>query len=194
MKKNLHIFSIFLTIILIGCQCKKAIVEPQLPAITQIGINTFGCKVNGKVWITYWPCTRLVAGSTELNYIIEPINVAHSLPISFSLNAGNINDGESLFLFYNTSVNINSTINIYDSLKIHYFGPGGFDYMNYPAQPGDTSDRYFQITKLDTVNKVVSGVFAFTLYTPVANNTIDSVIVTEGRFDLKIGEYSRCTQ
>ncbi|MCU0447511.1 MAG: hypothetical protein MUE85_21650 [Microscillaceae bacterium] len=31
--------------------CKKKNVEPKLPPETQVGANTFGCRVNGQVWV-----------------------------------------------------------------------------------------------------------------------------------------------
>lgn len=50
----------------------------------------------------------------------------------------------------------------------------------------------FEITKLDTINKIVSGIFSFTLYKGGAN--LDSVTITEGRFDVKLGDVCKCNQ
>jgi hypothetical protein len=48
MKKILYL--IVLHTLCLGA-CNKIYIEPSLPAETQIGANTFGCKVNGKKWI-----------------------------------------------------------------------------------------------------------------------------------------------
>ncbi|HWY34933.1 MAG TPA: hypothetical protein VNX68_09820, partial [Nitrosopumilaceae archaeon] len=66
-------------------------------------------------------------------------------------------------------------------------------YTNYQINPGQNSLRYLQISKLDTVNKIVSGTFAFTLYGVIGIDTLDSVVVTNGRYDLQLGNYSRCS-
>jgi len=78
--------------------------------------------------------------------------------------------------------------NVCDSVLVQYLGTPGGVYMNYSQTPGDTAAHYLQITKLDIVNKIISGMFAFKLY-----GGGDSIVVTDGRFDLKIGQYSRCT-
>ena len=45
----------FLAILLIAASCKKTKTESespdQLPPITQTGANTFGCLINGNVWL-----------------------------------------------------------------------------------------------------------------------------------------------
>ncbi len=52
-----------------------------------------------------------------------------------------------------------------------------------------------QITKLDTVNKIFSGIFSFTLYGGAPNtNFFDSVVITKGVFDFQIGSWENCTQ
>ena len=176
-----------------SCSCTKENAGPAqvLPPITQTGANTFGCKVNGKIWVPFWPCADLVAGAVELGYNIQPINQAQTLPVFFSVSAGSKTEGSVLLIQQNYSLSdhIYGIGNIHDSVLIHFFANGGTNYINYSAQPGDTAARYLQITKLDTVNKIISGIFAFTLY-----GGSDSLVVTDGRFDLKIGQFERCTQ
>ena len=82
--------------------------------------------------------------------------------------------------------------NIVDSLRIEYaISPASFYYSYYYADRN--ASRYFNIDKLDTLNKIVSGTFAFTLYSSDNNSNPDSVVIMEGRFDLKIDAYSRCS-
>src|SRR3977135_4034858 len=61
---------LFLVLCLSSIYCKKNNTEAQLPPITQDGKNTFGCKVDGLIWLPYWPCHSLVAGAYQLDYAI----------------------------------------------------------------------------------------------------------------------------
>jgi hypothetical protein len=87
---------------------------------------------------------------------------------------------------------INYIIAVIDSIKIVYSTAPFNMYQNY-YYAGNTSPRYFNITKLDTLNKIISGVFAFTLYGQNGLGGTDSVVITDGRFDFTIGSYSRCS-
>jgi len=172
--------------------CKKSTPSVTLPPITETGANTFGCNVNGQVWVPYFRCFN---GGNELIYNIQPIYNTSTLPIFISINAGNYANGETFFIFQQNSSysdHIYGTGNIVDSLLIHFIA-SGTEYTNYQINPGQNSPRYLQISKLDTVNKILSGTFAFTLYGVIGINTLDSVVVTEGRFDLQLGNYSRCS-
>ena len=175
-----------------GNSCKKSTPSVTLPPITETGANTFGCNVNGQVWVPYFRCFN---SGVELTYNIQPINNNSALPIFISINAGNYANGETFFIFQQNSSfsdHIYGTGNIVDSLVIHYISPVT-EYTNYQTNPNQNSPRYLQISKLDTVNKIVSGTFAFTLYGTIGINTPDSVVITDGRFDLQFGSYSRCS-
>ncbi len=175
-------------------QCKKnGSSGPVLPPITQTGANTFGCILNGQVWLPHWPCNMFGAGSVQLDYAIYPLNSGSTLPLLFSLNAGNSANGGAFFNFQQNSTlsdHIYSAGNIIDSLEISFIGAPGGQYLD-ANQPGATP-HYFQITKLDTTNKIVSGIFAFTLYARSGQSHLDSIVVTDGRFDLRIGQWSEC--
>jgi hypothetical protein len=158
-------------------------------------LNTFGCKVNGQIWLPYFPCYEIGAGSVQLQTNIVPYSNTSALPLFFWLTADDKTTG-SAFLFrqnYTQSDHIYSTGNIIDSVMIHYLLNSGADYINTGGYFGDTSPHYFRITKLDTSAKIISGIFAFTLYAGCCG-TLDSVVITEGRFDLTIGQYSTCSQ
>ena len=186
------IFSL-LVIATSGIYCKKHNnpKEDVLPPITQEGKNTFGCKVNGKVWIPYYPCFGLPAGATQLSYEIRPFYDTAILPMFFSLRAGNNADGGSGFF-----IGQNSTIsdrifrpgNIMDSILINFTSNTWHGYYNFDSPPG-SYPREFLITKLDTVKGIVSGTFAFTLYSDPG----DSVVISDGRFDLQFGQFFNCT-
>ena len=174
--------------------CKKS-TSLELPPITESGKNTFGCKVNGQVWVPYWQCSSIWTEPPELDYFIQPIDSINSLPIKILVNARNSTNGQSSFSFrqsYLLGDRIYGPGNIIDSLLIEYIPGSGRTYSNFQVYQVSSTPRYFQISKLDTTNKIVSGTFSFTVYTS-ENNILDSVVITEGRFDLQIGNYSRCS-
>lgn len=187
--KNIYFFSVVF-VFLFCTSCKKTSPSNVLPPITQTGANTFGCKINGQVWVPYDPCmVTWWAGTAELAYNIYP---AYSTQLRFSLEAAKsenpysgIFNIEPAFLRSDTTGSyIYGTGNVADSMAMTFLTDAG-DYTAYYGNPNDI----FQITKLDTVNKIISGIFSFTLYKSFS----DSLVVTDGRFDLQIGQYSHCS-
>ena len=66
-------------------------------------------------------------------------------------------------------------------MEVHFYGDynkiySGWDGIYHPGQV-----KKFEVTKFDTTNQIVSGIFDFTLY----QSSGDSIRITEGRFDLK---------
>ena len=176
--------------------CKKS-QRFFLPPISDQGKNSFGCLVNGQIWVPFYPCNTW-SGTSQIVYYFQQKDSSSILPLVFFLKAANSTGGGSSWDFASGSRqadHIYGPGNIIDSLDITYWSTNGELYRNTNFFPGSSSPRYMQITKLDTVNKIFSGIFAFTLYGGTPNsNFFDSVIVTEGRFDLKIGAWSTCTQ
>ncbi|HLY70151.1 MAG TPA: hypothetical protein VKR53_10520 [Puia sp.] len=172
--------------------------SPSLPPVTETGANTFGCKINGKVWVPYYPCTDINTGGTQIRYNIAPLNSNSILPIKFSLIAGNVNQykyGPSFFNFIQgTSGGITGPGDIKDSLLISFNATTDPSGQGLEYDQSGSSSNSFQITKIDTVNGIVSGVFQFTMYAYTTPNAIaDSISVTEGRFDVRIANYSYCS-
>jgi hypothetical protein len=147
-----------------------------LPPITQEGKNTFGCKVNGEVWVprveafvpvNYLHCayyrnnqnfriiTRLVTNSKneEMQIYIAPKN----------LKEGRIN-------LTDTSI---SSVNYWDHTNL----------TSYPYFSMNSSANWIDVTHIDTINHIISGIFQFTLKNnPDPNKKIS---FSDGRFDLK---------
>ena len=198
MKNILFLFPV-LFVFLFCASCKKDqppnVLPPDtLPPITQTGANTFGCKINGQVWVPYYPCEDTWwNGAVELSYNIHPVYSTGMFPLRFALLAGKEEDPFSGFLNLSPAYltgpatsdgsYIYGTGNVADSMEINFAIDAG-NYWNSYGNPNDI----FQITKLDTVNNIISGIFSFTLY----SSPSDSIIVTDGRFDLRIGQYSHC--
>ena len=176
--KTLHIFC-FVIISLILFSCKKEVSE--LPAATESGANTFGCKIDGSLWV---PAGFGVAPTA-------PKLEARIVGTELYINARNFSSSptESEFEIYIKNL----------------IGPGNYtlstgsshpDYSNNyayyvhrkvnPDNEWVTTSPYtgtLTITKVDSVNHFVSGTFDFqaiNLY-----NTPQPINVTEGRFDVK---------
>lgn len=167
----------FLFLLLVSnTHCKKSPPPPNiLPPVTQEGKNTFGCKVNGEVWRPYATCHIFYGRQCmELGFEVYPLDTLHKLPFSFGLGTENNTDTSS-FEMHTRGSNITLTGNIIDSIILTFWkGPQFYTYM-----PGHTPG-VINVTKLDTVNNIMAGTFSFTLYD--SNN--DSVVVSDGRFDL----------
>ena len=61
--KRIRYIAIYGVLIIGLMGCKKEVADPGssnpnvLPPLTHEGKNTFGCKVNGEVWVAYAPFT-----------------------------------------------------------------------------------------------------------------------------------------
>ena len=151
-----------------------------LPPETQEGLNTFGCKVNGKVW---------VARVLPVGIIIRDIE---------ALVSESSGSGGSLISAYM----VDPAIDVHEYMEIAitptYFKTGDFCFDNtnvsfqYRGNKSNTiTSDYFQfsndcvtITKFDTENNIISGTFACTLV-PDSTKLNNKIEITEGRFDLK---------
>lgn len=167
-------------------QCHKHKDEPQkekeLPPITQEGKNAFGCRINGEVWVPYYSCSGMSSNPCG-ELVVDVHQISPNDPSLFSLNiaAEQKKEDNSLTVFsIHTLMNqgISSTGNKIDSLTINFQRPVAQLYYNYNYY---NKIEKFEISKLDTVNKIISGLFELTLY----KSPSDSVMITDGRFDLK---------
>ena len=173
-------FCFLLLLLVVGIQCKKKSDPPasSLPAATQEGKNSFGCKINGEDWIPYFRCTTFTGNCKELGFGVFYQNTISKIPLDFTLSARKtVGDSAlSVFEMYTADSKIAKTGNVIDSVVILYF-EGTNEFYHFPPV---YSSGAVNLTKLDTVNNIIAGTFAFTLY----NSSGDSVVVTDGRFDL----------
>ncbi len=161
-----YLFSLISLLLLAG-GCKKTPQEPDLPPATQTGAYTFGCKINGKVWV-------------PKGGLLHPVFDGGYYQNNLYLIAQRLGDDHSSI-----------TMNFLDSVK----APG--KYIIKEGADGRQTGRHFDgtrsyladtagsgvltLTKLDTVNLIVSGTFYFT----ATNDSGDIVHITDGRFDIK---------
>lgn len=190
---------LFLALILFSISCKKddTGIVFTLPAITQTGKNSFGLKLNNSVWTNYGQvCFPLAGGCRE------------NLKGSY-FNDGDIQIHADRVIQKNGSRYTSETINI--TLKTNFNGTRIYSTltnddigMHYSYAEVSRPEKVYitaiinpnltiKLTKLDSVNKIISGEFSAVLYnraqdTTNAISTTDSLIITDGRFDIKMNE------
>ena len=190
--KNLKWILLIIACANIFAACKKVktdattiIEEEKLPPITQTGANTFGCLINGKVWLP----KGFDGNFTNSRINIDPTFIDGDLTIrTYKIDVGTIND-----------LSIGS-----DSIKaVGIYPIGKFNRAKFVIQKAksDLTVMYcltncsiisenvpigfIKVTRYDLVNKIFSGEFEFTF-----NNTDcgygTPVKITAGRFDYRL--------
>jgi len=157
-----------------GCEKEKE--EPQLPPITQTGKGTFGCLVNGEIWlpkftVSFPPIPKVSAElMREDNYGKWVFGAAQGNASSFyfSIYEDSLKEGK-----------INIPTDELREIGLYFFSKN-FEESLFSWRtelPGELI-----ITKLDTVNKILSGTFWF----DAVNRINDTINIRDGRFDLNI--------
>ena len=174
------ILLIFLLPVLLASSCKKnKSPEEQLPPETQTGAGTFGCLVNGNVFL---PKGNPLGGPI-LSCAYQFINGGYY----FHLAAKSQTTALTGVAINTDSLQIkaNSTYILEDFFKKHAASGQYFvadnnnistEYLTKPTITGE-----MKITRLDEINRIVSGTFWF----DAINSSGVKVQVREGRFDMK---------
>lgn len=172
--KLTHTFYLLLfSSLLLNSKCKKDN-EPQLPPETTIGAMTFGCKIDGKVFVP-----------KDNNGM--PGIVANS----YFLGTGT---GGGWYTFINTTNGINNVSIETDSLLLiegnsySLKNLKGFAYGRYLAElklyKMNTDDSGMLFIKVhDQIRHIISGTFYFSATN--VNDQSKKVNITEGRFDIR---------
>ena len=184
MKKKLMKYGIFMIMLCFAScsSCKKEV--NALPPETQSGANTFGCLVDGRAWI---PTGTNAIGSKPISggYIaaLPPI---YSNATNISLLTSRDNERISFYirnvdrvgtypLNFNTQPEPASLYPQNYGGFISYYTGGGDFYMTTTTYTGSV-----EITRADSVNRIVSGRFSFTGVSSIGK----TIKITDGRFDL----------
>ena len=170
--------------------CKKDQPPPDpvstLPPQTQTGANTFGAMVDGVPFIpergTGFGSGPAVSGGYRdnlQNYIYRN---------NVWINAGNSTQGMTIWLRNVGSVGVYQ-LNFDTAPKPQAFYPENYISVskNGATEFYTTTNTYagtVEVTRADTINKIVSGRFSFTGLDRTTGKTIQ---VTNGRFDCKTG-------
>ena len=171
-----HLFFFLLTslFLLIGTGCEKNNSHPKdpvdlLPTATMTGANTFGCLLNGEVWIN--SSGGLLGDNLDADY-----GAVHDiLNISAQNTAGEIFQGIGMSA-------ILPDIGTYPFNHVNYGNRLAPCSRNFIEQDVPLDENNFlQITRLDLQEGIVSGRFAFVLVDELCGDTLR---FTDGRFDL----------
>lgn len=159
--------------------CKKGIDE--LPPVSQTGANTFGAKVNGNLWAPQG------FGPIPANDILEARMSGHDIVINARNFASSPNETEFQLTIFNVTA---PGVYPFNTDVVHPNGAASYGYyVKRNMTPQDewitssTNTGSVTITKIDDVNRIVAGTFQFN-----AGSLYNSgvLVVTEGRFDVKI--------
>lgn len=172
MKKGIILISLLPTLFFLHCtKDHSSSSNPVLPPETQIGANTFGCKVNGEVWIPEVPVNFGGLYKLETDYYQGV----------FFVSAQRKSRNGPLF-----SIHLNITDGFYNIRKYHFFKDSSLASFNDYSKPDyciyktDSLNKgELKITKLDTKLRIISGTFYFD-----AKSSCGTIKITEGRFDV----------
>ena len=174
MKKKYIIILVTLPFICLKCK-KDSEIDPKLPPATQEGKNTFGCKVNGVIWVAY--DKRWMGRELQANY---RLNFDSSIYIQASRHIKNNNNNGVMILILDP---FSGEVMYYLSGYPYDNNVSGSVYTssNYSYITNDSIGGEVKITKFDTLKNILSGTFFFKALNDTSGNIVD---ITEGRFDI----------
>jgi hypothetical protein len=161
--------------------CKKEITE--LPGDTQTGANTFGAKINGELWgpqgFGPFPADNILVATIVGNDIrIEVQNFASS-PNETGMYIYLTNVLAPGTYPLNTTVSHPTTSASYAFYVKRRLSPLS-EWITSGSKTGSVT-----VTKIDRTNKIIAGTFEFSA-NPILNAGDAPLVVTEGRFDIKL--------
>ncbi len=173
-----YILSAIVFLLLTAMSCKKdKATGDKLPPATQTGANTFGCLVNGKVYI---PKGYSGTGNPNYKAVYEFFNGRPYFKIITERYVDDSFNGEIYFSidsWHHTGIypiRANKNRKVYGGKFFNNCGISGFDTTTY--QNGS-----FNVTKLALQNGIISGTFNC----KIKPANCDTIRITDGRFDYK---------
>ena len=195
MKKLLLLIIILVCSITISVtmgSCLKDLFDEKLPKATRTGANTFGCKIDGKSWIpdgTHDLFVSIPALSASI-YQWQGTKYFH---LSARKDPSALKKKDETYddLYFDITlpatageIIIDKTCNNcglycpYNSIRFTIKSlPYGECYITDSFHPGK-----IHFTRIDTLNRIVSGTFEFKA---IDKNTGKTINVTDGRFDVR---------
>lgn len=154
----------------LATQCPKEESPNELPPETQTGANTFGCYVNGELFVK---ANGTFTTQKMLSAIYEHSEEFPRLQVSCVAMNG------IMMLFVDNPQKGDNMLTLSHVL-----------FNNYTFASKDSAHVF--LTRFDTINGVVSGTFEFSARdacTPFGSENLfcgdSTVLVTDGRFDVK---------
>ncbi|MBK9211509.1 MAG: hypothetical protein IPO14_00725 [Saprospiraceae bacterium] len=174
MKNILTILASVAIILSLASSCKKEKMPDALPPITMEGKGTFGCKINGEIWI---PKTQdeFLGNNFDLYSAWEA--TPQRIFLLASKRYGDFDEGFAVYIWRPTMTGLQDTARII------------IDFQNRKTSLELFSNltvrnlTKLEISRFDMTNRIASGTFEGVLIKESENDTLR---ITEGRFDVRI--------
>lgn len=149
--------------------------KDSLPAATDTGGNIFACRVNGKVWIARNEVPTPGEYAIQGEYVSK--QKLFYVSARKALYGTNFNQTIGVYVAGVTDTGLYKLVKDRE-IKLFIYQPE--PYRNYKTDSLTTG--YVKITRLDTINRILSGLFSGS-----AKNTNgpDTVKISDGRFDFR---------
>ena len=178
-KQNVYLLVMLFTFILFASGSCEKDEEPQLPPITQTGVGTFGCLVNGEVWIAKNRLFGATIGASnnqweDKRWVIS--GAAEGSGISIQICKDSVLKGESTLKgSFETEENCSNGM-----IYLEDYSP---QTASFQTSIEDIGKIY--ISRFDTLNQIISGTFYF----DAVNSSGEKIEIRDGRFDVKFINY-----
>ncbi|MCY7420626.1 MAG: hypothetical protein LH478_02670 [Chitinophagaceae bacterium] len=189
-------FNILISVLVFSCKKNDTGIDLSLPSKTQTGQNTFGFLLNSQVWINYGQVCFPFAGGCREN-----------LSGFYYSSDGDIHINADKVLYKNSSWSTYESIDL--NLATNFRSIGTYSTLTrdtigvayWYSEQGQPKKTYLlsqtiptftiAVTKADTVNNILAGEFSGKLFRRIsdisfATSTTDSIIIDNGRFDIKL--------
>ena len=172
----------YLLVLFTAQSCYKALPEPknsELPALTMIGRNTFGCLTNDIVWQN--------GGNRKGPYSSTIKNEIFALFYLYQKKDNAVLNIYGQMTYANTDQQLGFIVYSKDLLKTGTFPISVAYFEDYLLNKkydlvDSLNPPLVQIMKLDTISKIASGTFEGVIYT---KNKQEKLNIKSGRFDVK---------
>lgn len=157
--------------ILIICSCRKE--EKELPPATVSGAGTFGCLVNEEVWVP--DRGTLFVRNLDYSFNKGSFNIYARKKNKVSDQSISVNFNNSIFStgIYLLEDNDLNGADFHDSNRSCFYETDSI--------PNGKNKGQLVISRLDTINRIISGTFEFTS----EKQGCRILKVRDGRFDFK---------
>ena len=174
---KIYIKLLFILLAFTACNNDNKASNPldQLPPATQVGANTFGCLLDGEVFIPG-------GGTNPLDCVYQFVDGGYY----FSLQGNKRDRNNNLITIglstNNLEVTQNQTFNLLENTALNAYGTYAFNAVF--SRTNSIHTGKLTITKLDTQNQIVSGTFWFDVQDQ--NGMVHQI--REGRFDMQYSQ------
>ncbi len=155
------------------------------PEITTEGLNTFGCKINGKEWVPCVDLYGLAATLRPIDCLVTESDGSNSLSISVTRSVidstySDVSFNGQMFIGYRPCREglFHIPVDFFHASTELFTDWEGNSYEEFDT----IAENYINVLRLDTATNMISAQFQITL---IDKQTGKKVEITEGRFDLK---------